>query len=117
LIKNDKLGFKSGLLEIMETISSKISTHFQIEFVFNIDSDNSNESGVFHVVQLTQLPELKFEKIQFPLEVEHTYLKISSLQGHGARKNINSAIVVSPFIYTKEAHDFVSKKYLISTDR
>jgi hypothetical protein len=95
----------------METISSKISSHFQIEFVFNIDFSKKNvTNGSFHVVQLTQLPELKFETIQFPGYAKHTYLSISSLQGHGIKQGIKFAVVVSPFIYTKNMHDSVRKK-------
>jgi hypothetical protein len=111
LIQDDRFGFKNDLLEIMETISSKISSHFQIEFVFNIDFSKKNvTNGTFHVVQLTQLPELKFETIQFPEHSKHTYLSISSLQGHGIKQGIKFAVVVSPFIYTKSVHDSVRKK-------
>ncbi|MFC2146011.1 hypothetical protein ACFLRT_01525 [Acidobacteriota bacterium] len=111
LIQDDKFGFKNDLLEIMETISSKISSHYQIEFVFNIDFSKKNvPNGKFHVVQLTQLPELKFETIQFPEHSKHTYLSINSLQGHGIKQRIKFAVVVSPFIYTKSMHDSVRKK-------
>jgi hypothetical protein len=36
-----------------------------------------------------------------------TYLSISSLQGHGIKKGIKYALVVSPFIYTQSIHDKV----------
>ena len=111
LIQNDHFNFKSGLNKIMETISEKISSHFQIEFVFNIDFEKKDrELGYFHIVQLTQLPELKFEVIQIPQNVKHTYLSIKSLQGHGIKRGIKYAVVVSPFIYTKDMHDEVRKK-------
>ncbi|MDH5744194.1 MAG: hypothetical protein OEZ52_11655, partial [Candidatus Aminicenantes bacterium] len=110
LIQNDHFNFKSGLNKIMETIYEKISSHFQIEFVFNIDFEKKDrEVGYFHIVQLTQLPELKFEVIQIPEKVKHTYLSIKSLQGHGIRRGIKYAVVVSPFIYTKDMHDEVRK--------
>lgn len=95
----------------MDTISEEISSHFQIEFVFNIDFEKKDrEVGYFHIVQLTQLPELKFEAIQIPENVKHTYLSIKSLQGHGVKRGIKCAVVVSPFIYTKDLHDEVRKK-------
>lgn len=111
LIQNNHFGFKSGLNKIMELISDKISSHFQIEFVFNIDFEKKDrEVGYFHIVQLTVLPELKFETIQIPQDVGHTYLSIKSLQGHGIKAGIRYAVVISPFIYTKDKHDQVRKK-------
>jgi hypothetical protein len=111
LIEKDAFGFRSGLLEIMEVISSKISTHYQIEFVFNIDHRKQYaESGTFHVVQLTRLPEMKFEKIHFPDRAGRKYLSMSQFQGHGIKKGIKYALVVSPFLYCKEMHDELRKK-------
>ena len=111
LIEKDAFGFKTGLLEIMEVISSKISTHYQIEFVFNIDNRKEYpESGPFHVVQLTQLPEMKFEKVYFPDRAGKTYLSMSQFQGHGIKKGIKYAAVVSPFLYTKDMHDELREK-------
>lgn len=111
LIQNNHFGFKSGLNKIMELISDKISSHFQIEFVFNIDFEKKDrEVGYFHIVQLTVLPELKFETVQIPQDVHHTYLSIKSLQGHGIKAGIKYAVVISPFIYTKDKHDQVRKK-------
>ena len=111
LIQDDGFGFRSGLIEIMETISAKISTHFQIEFVFNIvRNENNYNVGQFHVVQLTQLPEIKFEKIEIPEQKEINFLSINNLQGHGIKAGIKYAVVISPFIYTKEQHDPVRKK-------
>lgn len=111
LIEDNRFGFKSGLLEIMNIISSKISSHYQIEFVFNVDINKGHtDSGTFHVVQLTQLPELKFEAVQFPDNVGKTYLSLRNFQGHGIKKGVKYAIVVSPFIYTKDRHDEVRKK-------
>ena len=111
LIQNDHFGFKSGLNKIMDVISEKISPHFQIEFVFNIDFERKDqEIGLFHIVQLTLLPELKFESIQIPENARHTYLSINSLQGHGIKKGVKYAVVVSPFIYTKDKHDEITRK-------
>ncbi len=110
LVENDLCEFKSGLSEIMDLIAEKISTHFQIEFIFNFSKENGDLTGRFHIVQLTQLPELKYEKIEMPDNVDHTYLSIKSLQGHGVKHNLRKAIVVSPFIYSKEMHHSVVKK-------
>ncbi len=111
LIQDDRYGFRSSLLEIMETVSARITSHFQIEFVFNLAKDTKAESaGIFHVVQLTQLPAMTFEEIQFPATAQHTYLSIRSLQGHGVKKDIRHAIVISPFRYRKEQHDEVVRK-------
>lgn len=110
LIQENLFGFKSGLIEIMDTISANISDHFQIEFVFNIMLDDKKTVGNFHVVQLTQLPKLHFETIYIPEQRQHTYLSIKNLQGHGIRHGIKYAMVVSPFIYTKERHDSVRQK-------
>jgi hypothetical protein len=108
LVQNDLFGFKAGLMTIMETIYARIASHFQIEFVFNIDfRKKPYEDGVFHVVQLTILPEISYEPMAFPDHVERTYLSIRSLQGHGVKKGIKYAVVVSPFLYTKEQHDAV----------
>jgi hypothetical protein len=111
LIQNDHFGFKSGLNKIMDVISEKISAHFQIEFVFNIDFESKErELGSFHIVQLTLLPEMKFESIQIPENVRRNYLSIKSLQGHGIKRGVKNAVVVSPFIYTKDKHDEIKKK-------
>jgi hypothetical protein len=111
LVQNNHYGFKSGLNKIMEIISEKIFSNFQIEFVFNIDFEKKDrEVGYFHIVQLTQLPELKLETIQIPQNVEHTYLSIKSLQGHGIKTGIKYVVVVSPFLYVKDKHDEVRKK-------
>ena len=111
LVQNDHFGFKTGLKQIMEMITAKVSSHFQIEFVFNIDFDRKDkEVGRFHVVQLTPLPTLRFETIKIPKSAGHTYLSISSLQGHGTKKGIKYALVVSPFIYAKSKHDRVTEK-------
>ena len=111
LVEKDHFGFKSGLLEIMDVISSKISSHYQIEFVFNVDDFKGRKgSGTFHVVQLTQLPDLKFEKVQFPDQISKTYISTSNFQGHGIKKGIKYALVVSPFLYLKERHDELRKE-------
>ncbi len=111
LVQNDHFGFKTGLREIMEMISARVSSHFQIEFVFNIDFDRKDkEVGRFHVVQLTPLPTLRFETIEIPEHLGHTYLSISSLQGHGIKKGIQYALVVSPFVYSKSMHDKVTQR-------
>jgi hypothetical protein len=108
LVQNDHFGFKTGLGEIMEMISSRISTNFQIEFVFNINFERKDrEDGFFHVVQLTQLPEPVFEAIEFPEGSENVYLAIGNCQGHGSKRGVRYAVVVPPRSYTKEAHDRV----------
>ena len=111
LVQHNHFGFQSGLVEIMDMISAKISARFQIEFVFNIDFKKKTEAdGVFHVVQLTQLPELKFEAIDIPDQVKHTYLSIGNSQGHGIKKGIKFAVVVSPFVYTKSMQETVRNR-------
>jgi hypothetical protein len=111
LIQNNHFRFKTSLVEIMETISARISPHFQIEFVFNIDfSKKDKEDGMFHIVQLTPLPELKFDSIQIPQKPRQTFLSIKNSQGHGIIRGIKFAIVVSPFIYTKDMHEIVRNK-------
>lgn len=111
LVQDDRFGFRSDLLECMDIISSKISAQFQIEFVFNINSsDVDNRRGVFHIVQLTQLPEIKFETIKIPEYVKHTYLATHNLQGHGVKRGIDYAVVVSPFIYTRDMHETVRQR-------
>jgi hypothetical protein len=108
LVQNNHFGFQTGLTKIMETISKRVTSHFQIEFVFNIDFKSKDEEvGRFHVVQLTHLPTLRFETIKIPEPVGHVYLSIGSLQGHGIKKGIKYALVVSPFIYTQSMHDEV----------
>jgi len=46
------------------------------------------KDGVFHVVQLTLLPELDYRAIDTPGDVQCTYLSIGNLQGHGVKKGI-----------------------------
>jgi hypothetical protein len=111
LIQKNQFGFKTGLRAIMKTIADKISSHFQIEFVFNIERYKKGEEvGRFHVVQLTQLPALRLKKVQIPERTVHTYLSINSLQGHGVKTDIKYAIVVSPFVYKKDLHDTAVNK-------
>ncbi|MFZ5516728.1 MAG: hypothetical protein ACOY90_08835 [Candidatus Zhuqueibacterota bacterium] len=111
LIQQDRFGFKSGLCTILDIISAKITAHYQIEFVFNLtETSESGLSGQFHVVQLTQLPVLKFEAITFPENFNHQYLSISNFQGHGIKTGVNYAVTVSPFIYSQREHDAVLKK-------
>ncbi len=113
LVQNDRFNFRSDLLECMEIISSKISSHYQIEFTFNIDFENEKgkeENGIFHIVQLTELPEMKMRAIQIPEQIKHTYLSTQNLQGHGVIRGIKSAVVVSPFIYSKTQHDSISRQ-------
>jgi len=108
LVQKNHFGFKTGLTKIMEMISKRVTSHFQIEFVFNIDfKRKAEEVGRFHVVQLTYLPTLRFETIKMPERTGRTYLSIGSLQGHGIKKGIKYALVVSPFIYTQNMHDEV----------
>jgi hypothetical protein len=111
LIQNDHFGFKTTLAEIMETIGSRVSSHFQIEFVFNLDfSRKEDRQGTFHIVQLTELPELKFEALPVPQHIRHTYLSITNAQGHGVKRDIRFAVVVSPFVYTKDLQREVRKR-------
>jgi hypothetical protein len=111
LVQENHYHFRSDLLENMDIIASKISAHFQIEFVFNVNPEMSpNERGVFHIVQLTRLPELEFEEIHIPSRVPRTYLSTTNLQGHGVKRDITSAVVVSPFMYKKDQHDEVTRE-------
>jgi hypothetical protein len=111
LIQKDHFAFKTTLAEIMQTIVSRISSHFQIEFVFNLDfSRKEDRQGTFHIVQLTELPELKFEALPVPRHIRHTYISIANAQGHGVKREIRFAVVVSPFIYTKDMQTAVRKR-------
>jgi len=111
LIQKDHFGFKTTLAEIMQTIVSRISSHFQIEFVFNLDfSRKDDRQGTFHIVQLTELPELRLEALPLPRHIRHTYLSITNAQGHGVKREIRFAVVISPFTYTKEMQTVVRKR-------
>ena len=111
LIQNDHYGFRTGLVEIMNTIGASIPGHFQIEFVFNLDfSRKEDREGTFHIVQLTLLPGTKRTAIQAPRNVRHTYINVNNVQGHGVIRNIKYAVVVSPFVYTKDLNDPVRAK-------
>ena len=111
LVQNNHFAFRTGLEEIMETISSRVSSRFQIEFVFNINFENRDkEDGFFHVVQLTQLPSPRLETFDFPDSDAAAWLSISNCQGHGAKTGIRHAVVVSPQRYTKDAHDAVRRR-------
>jgi hypothetical protein len=108
LVQNDHFGFKTGLQAIMETISAKITSHFQIEFVFNIDFQKKPyEEGFFHIVQLTPLPDISYESVEIPQQPAHTYLSIANLQGHGVKRGLRSVVVVSPFVYCRDMHEQV----------
>jgi hypothetical protein len=103
LVQKNHFDFKTGLAEIMETIGARVASHFQIEFVFNLDfSRKDKREGTFHIVQLTRLPELKYDFIAVPEQCRHTYLSANNAQGHGVIKNVKFAVVVSPFVYAKE---------------
>ena len=103
LVQKNHFEFKTGLVEIMARIGERVPSHFQIEFVFNLDfSNKEHREGTFHIVQLTRLPELKFDSIPIPERSRHTYLAINNAQGHGIVRGIKSAVVVSPFVYAKE---------------
>jgi hypothetical protein len=111
LIQDDRFGFRKSLLEIMETVAARITSHFQIEFIFNLAAGaRDGGAGTFHVVQLTRLPVMTFEEIRFPASVRHTYLTIRNLQGHGVKRGIRHAIVLSPFRYHRDRHDEVVQK-------
>lgn len=108
LVQRDHFGFKGGLEEIMAAIAARSDADFQIEFVFNIDFKRKPYAdGVFHVVQLTRLPRVTFDAVEMPADAGHTYLSIRSLQGHGVKRGIRYAVVVSPFLYAKDRHDEV----------
>ena len=111
LIEEDRFGFRKGLLELMEAIGAQASSHFQIEFVFNIvPSGEGPPGGIFHIVQLTRLPELTFEPVRFPEPPRRSFIVLKSFQGHGTKPGIRRALVVSPFRYTKEKQGDVRKK-------
>jgi len=117
LIQKDHFGFKTTLAEIMQTIVSRISSHFQIEFVFNLDfSRKDDRQGTFHIVQLTELPELRLEALPLPRHIRHTYLSITNAQGHGVKREIRFAVVISPFTYTKEMQT-VARKRVVEVNR
>jgi hypothetical protein len=111
LVQKDHFGFRTTLAEIMRTIASRITSHFQIEFVFNLDfSRKEDRQGTFHIVQLTELPELRFDALPAPRHIRHTYLSIANAQGHGVQRNIRFALVVSPFLYAKEMQAAVRRR-------
>ncbi|MFC1499954.1 hypothetical protein ACFL6T_02925 [Candidatus Zixiibacteriota bacterium] len=108
LIQEDHFEFRTRLTAIMDAIKARITPHFQIEFVFNFDlSDPQVESGTFHIVQLTLLPELRRDAIQIPVEAGRLMLNIANSQGHGVIDGIRNAVVVSPFTYSRDCHDEV----------
>jgi len=114
LVQNDQFGFKTGLQEIMDAIAARIASHFQIEFVFNVDFKKKPYGlGVFHVVQLTLLPQIAHDAVTMPDHPAHTYLSIGSLQGHGIRRGVKYAVVVSPFLYAKDQHDRVRARLAV----
>ena len=111
LIQNDHFDFRTGLIEIMETIGSHLTSQFQIEFVFNLDfSREPNGGGTFHIVQLIPLPSIRLDAIQVPRDIRHTYLSTGNTQGHGVIRNIRFAVVVSPFVYAKALRELVRKR-------
>jgi len=113
LIEDDFLGFKTSLMKLMEVIYANIAAHFQIEFVFNVDIHKPElYKGAFHIVQLTELPLLKFENIVIPNSYRHAYISISNLQGHGIKHHIKNAVVVSPFLYSKNQHNQVRNEII-----
>lgn len=111
LIQKNHFEFRTTLAEIMDIIGRRVSSHFQIEFVFNLDfSRKEGRQGTFHVVQLTELPELKFEALPAPRNIRRTFLSIANAQGHGVKRDIRFAVVVSPFTYTKDMQTAVRKR-------
>jgi hypothetical protein len=103
LVEEDRFGFRQGLLNLMEAIRAQASNHFQIEFVFNIvPSGGGTPAGIFHIVQLTRLPELTFEPVHFPDPPGRSFISLKNFQGHGTKAGIRQALVVSPFLYTKD---------------
>jgi hypothetical protein len=65
---------------------------------------------MFHIVQLTLLPAMTQEAIDIPAGRGRTYLSIGGLQGHGVRRGVKYAVVVSPQLYRKEQHDEVRRE-------
>jgi hypothetical protein len=117
LIQNNHFSFKTALNEIMETIAARVASHFQIEFVFNLDfARKENRQGSFHIVQLTELPELRFDAIPVPRHINHIYLSITNAQGHGVKRGIRFAVVVSPFLYTKDLQA-AARKRIVEVNR
>jgi len=111
LVQRDRFGFQTGLGAVMEAIASRTSSHFQIEFVFNIDfATRSEDSGAFHVVQLTPLPGVQLRPVEIPAEPGRTYISTTHAQGHGVKTGVRFAVVLSPFRYAKERHDEVRKR-------
>jgi hypothetical protein len=94
----------------METVGAALPSEFQIEFVFNLDfSRKENRQGNFHIVQLTVLPGIRLEAVRVPKDIHHTYISISNVQGHGIIRGVKFAVVVSPFVYTKDLHEEVRR--------
>jgi len=111
LVESDAFGFKTGLESVMNRLRSLLASPFQIEFVFNVDfSRKPYPNGVFHVVQLTELPEVTQEAVHIPPGGGRTYLSIGGLQGHGTRPGVRYAVVVSPRLYRREQHDEVRRE-------
>ena len=111
LVQRDQFGFKTGLGQLMDAIAARCGSNFQIEFVFNIDfSKRPYRDGLFHVVQLTRLPEMTHDAVEMPEHPAHTYVTTTSLQGHGVKKGVRHAVVVSPFLYSKDQHDAIRER-------
>lgn len=111
LVEEDRFGFRQGLVEIMDAIRAQASSHFQIEFVFNIVStDGRAPQGIFHIVQLTRLPDLTFEPVRFPDPPGPALISLRNFQGHGTKPDIRGVLVVSPFLYRKDDQGDVRKK-------
>ena len=95
----------------MDMISSRISSHFQIEFVFNIDFQNKDRrDGLFHVVQLTRLPEVRLDAISFPEDTQAACLSTENCQGHGVKRGIKYAVVVIPGTYTEDEQNRIRRR-------
>ncbi len=106
LIQDDHFNFRTTLTGIMEAIKARITPHFQIEFVFNLDSSRPDSGeGTFCIVQLTLLPKLQRDAVQIPENAGTTLLSIKNSQGHGITSGIRHAVVVSPFVYSRDRHD------------
>jgi hypothetical protein len=113
LIQKDHFGFRTTLAEIMQVIAGRVAAHFQVEFVFNLDfSRKEDRQGTFHIVQLTELPELKFDALPVLQHIGHSYISISNAQGHGVKRNIHFAVVVSPFVYAKNMRAAVRRRVI-----
>jgi len=99
LLADDRLGYASGLRQIVEEIATKLGPS-QIEFTFNV----LDGEGVFHVVQCKRMPKLDSKALVIPDDGKEIMLSTDHVQGHGIIEGIRSTIVITPFNYRKADH-------------